>query len=351
MPSTALFQANSMQRPDRTHEITAFLLSRGWGRAKREYLAGDASFRRYERVFDGDRQAVLMDAPPPFEDVRPFMHVTGLIGAAGLSAPAIIESDTEEGFLLLEDLGDASFSRVLLRATEEESTLYMAAMDALLMLQKGVLPRDIPPYDAAVYLREVSLFSDWFMPQVLGLAASATLRSEYLAIWEALLADAQLASSVMVHRDYHADNLLWLPNRQGPLRVGMIDYQDALVGDPFYDVVSLLEDARRDVAADTVDAAFEHFINGLGISEVDARRRFCILGAQRNLKIIGIFTRLAVRDGKAHYLSFLPRVWGHLMRDLQHPAMKSLRTFLDTHIPLDARGAIVADASIGTLVL
>ena len=348
MPSPVL-SSPIIQRPDRSQEIAAFLARVGWGRATRSHLAGDASFRRYERVFDDERHAVLMDAPPPFEDVRPFIHVTHLLGDAGLSAPSLIETDETEGFLLLEDLGDDSFSRVLRQSPADELQLYKTAMDALLHLQRHVLPRDIAPYDAAVYLREIALFSDWFMPQIVGLAAAGKLRADYLNIWQELLAKGALTQSVMVHRDYHADNLLWLPDRAGYARVGMIDYQDALYGDPFYDVVSLLEDARRDVAPDTLSAAFGHFLDGAGVDHEAATMRYAMLGAQRNLKIIGIFTRLSVRDGKSHYLSLLPRVWAHLARDLSHPALAPLAGFLEQHVPASDRGVIAVDPTLGSL--
>lgn len=349
MPSPLILPSSHWVRPDRTPEINQFLDSIGWGNAERSHLAGDASFRRYERVVDVGRHAVLMDAPPPFEDVKPFVHVTGLLANAGLSVPSIIGADVDEGFLLLEDLGDASYSRVLRNDVSHEEEFYLAAMDALLMLQQRVNPENIAPYDAAVYLREVALFSDWFLPQVLGLSAAQSLRSDYLEIWGDILAQANLGQGCMVHRDYHADNLLWLADRKGAARVGMIDYQDALVGSPLYDVVSLLEDARRDVSEATVDSAFRRFVNAAGMREEHARQHFAVLGAQRNLKIIGIFTRLAVRDGKPHYLGYLPRVWGHLMRDLSHPAMAALRTFIDQHTPPSVRGAIGVDVSIGSL--
>lgn len=349
MPSPSAVNSLPPVRPDRSHEIAVFLERIGWGDAAHTYLAGDASFRRYERVTRGSQHTVLMDAPPPFEDVQPFVHVTQLLKAAGLSAPAIIEADIEEGFLLLEDLGDASFSRVLRQSPQKEPELYDAAMDALLHVQRHAVPEAIAPYDMAVYLREVALFSDWFLPQVLGKEKARLLRADYLSLWRDLGGAGALSTSVLVHRDYHADNLLWLPERDEYKRVGMIDYQDALCGDPFYDVVSLLEDARRDVGAQILERAFQRFLDGSGIADADARARFALLGAQRNLKIIGIFTRLCVRDGKPGYLAFLPRVWAHLHRDLTHPALAPLSAFIARHVPVDAQGIIPVDVSIGSL--
>ncbi len=346
--ASAMIQA-PFKRPDRSQEIALFLRQAGWGDAKRSHLAGDASFRAYERIEGQGRHAVLMDAPPPFEDVRPFVKVTHLLRAAGLSAPELFYADEEQGFLLLEDLGDDSYSRVLKASVEQELALYNAAMDALLLLQAQATSDSIPLYDEAVYLREVGLFSDWFMPQIVGRERALQLREEYLDRWREILAAQGLRQTVLVHRDYHADNLLWLGDRDASQRVGMLDYQDALKGDPYYDVVSLLEDARRDVADDSALCAFRRFVEAKGDSEAEGQRYVSILGAQRNLKIVGIFTRLAVRDKKPHYLHFLPRVWGHLVKDLQHPAMKPIRDFIEQHVPAQARGVIAVDDSLGSI--
>lgn len=356
MPSAHATDLFSLPRPDRSVEIDAFLEAVGWGDAVRSHLAGDASFRRYERVTMAGRPAVLMDAPPPWEDVRPFVKVTQVLKSLGLNAPGIVAADEEQGFLLLEDLGDASFTRVLKAAPEQELTLYQAAISALAVLQGRCKDTDphVPPYDDAVYMREVMLFADWFLPQVCGCEKALALKAEYTALWQGILRTAGLRQSVLVHRDYHADNLLWLPEREGIARVGMLDYQDALMGDPLYDVISLLEDARRDVKAEHVQACYAQFIRETGEEDVlGAERRYAILAAQRNLKIIGIFTRLCVRDGKPHYLDYLPRVWGHMMRDAQdarlRPHLAALHAFLDAHVPASARGIISVDPSRGSL--
>lgn len=336
-------------RPDRSGMIDQFLAGVGWGDATRGHLAGDASFRRYERVVRAGQPAVLMDAPPPWEDVRPFVAVTSLLRDAGLSAPAIHAADEVQGFLLLEDLGDDSFTRHLRQETRDEGVLYSAAVEALAGLQRSA-PAGIAPYDEAVYLREVALFSDWFLPQAVGIDRARELREVFLALWRDILMQAGLAQSVLVHRDYHADNLLWLPQREGMRRVGMLDYQDALLGDPFYDLVSLLEDARRDVLPGVADACFTQFLALSGERDVEAaQRRYAVLGAQRNMKIVGIFTRLCVRDGKPQYLSYLPRVWGHIMRDMRHPLLAPLGQFIAQHVPQDKQGVFVADMHAGSL--
>lgn len=340
-------------RPDRSPEMDAFLSRVGWQGAQRKMLAGDASFRRYERVSHQNTVAVLMDAPPPWEDVRPFVSVTKQLAQFGLSVPDILAADEESGFLLLEDLGDLSFTRLLAADSARERGLYLAATDALLAIQAaskqaaGALKQSLPAYDMAVYLREAGLFAEWFLPQVMGIEKATKLRREYLSLWEQVLRAAPLEQSTLAHRDYHADNLLWLADRQGHLAVGMIDYQDALLGDPAYDFASLMEDARRDVSSATVAACLTHFLAASGMDRPSFMTRYAVLAAQRNAKIIGIFTRLTVRDGKAHYLRYLPRVWNHFLNDLAHPALAPIRAFVDTHVPNGYRGEFAADVSIG----
>jgi aminoglycoside/choline kinase family phosphotransferase len=211
------------------------------------------------------------------------------------------------------------------------------------------LPYRPATYDSTVYLREISLFSDWFLPQALGADAATALRDGYVTLWRDLLEQASLAQSVLVHRDYHADNLLWQPHAQGIARVGMLDFQDALMGDAAYDMVSLLEDARRDVAETTVNACLQRYIAESGEDAENFLRRYAVLGAQRNAKIIGIFTRLAVRDGKPHYLHYLPRVWQHFERDLQHPALAPLKAWVDAHVPANMRHLSQIDMRIGSI--
>ena len=341
------------QRPERGPEMDAFLQQAGWGGASRRFLAGDASFRRYERVHSPSAVAVLMDAPPPWEDVRPFLTVTEQLQRSDVSVPEILAADAAQGFLLLEDFGDHSFTKLLNVHPERERETYLAATDALVAIHRAsVLNRtdfaaSLPPYDEAVYLREAALFAEWFLPQIVGLANAASLRAEFLALWREVLGAAGLQQHCLVHRDYHADNLFWVAGRDGHRAVGMIDYQDALWGDAAYDLASLLEDARRDVRPATMVDCFTHYVTETGESAHGFAERYAVLAAQRNAKIIGIFTRLCVRDGKAHYLDYLPRVWGHFLHDLSHPLLFSIRQFVDHHVPSEWRGAFLADRAIG----
>ncbi|MDA5194574.1 phosphotransferase [Govanella unica] len=334
----------------------AFLDSAGWSRAARVRIAGDASFRHYDRLESADGPAVLMDAAPPREDVRPFVAITRYLESLGLSAPGLIAADVAHGFLLLEDLGDDRYSRVIPREPAMERGLYEAAVDVLVDLHRHPVPGDLavgngetyvlPRYDDALYGRELQLFTDWYLPALTGTPMTVALRQEFIALWRAALAQLEPGRDVLVLRDYHADNLMWLPDRDGVARVGLLDFQDAVAGHPAYDLVSLLEDARRDVPPALADEMIDHYLGATGLDAEAFRRDYAILGAQRNVKIIGIFTRLYARDGKAAYLDLIPRVWGLLDRDLAHPALADLKLWFDRHVPAARRGvAPRADAT------
>lgn len=304
----------------------AFLDRAGWGGADILPLAGDASFRRYFRIRRGTDSAVLMDAPPEHEDSRPFLAVAEHLDSIGFRAPRVLAKDLDAGLILLEDFGDARMKEAIEADPAAEMAIYRQAIDLLADLH-GHPAGPIPPYDMAVYQREAGLFPLWYMPAV-GLDADA---EGYAAAWEAALAPVEADRSVSVLRDYHAENIMLLADGS----LGLLDFQDALAGHPAYDLVSLLQDARRDVPL-AIEAAM--------IERYAARRPFdaaayALLGAQRNAKILGIFTRLWKRDGKPRYLAFQPRVWGYLERDLAHPALAPVKTWFDAHVPADQRAA------------
>ena len=330
------------QLPCREAEIEAFAAASGWGDAALEMLPGDASFRRYIRLRRGGETTMLMDAPPARENVRPYALIASLLGEAGYSAPRILARDAERGFVLLEDLGDALFTRVLNAGGENAEPLYAAAIDLLAewhttpLLQRGAA--ELPAYDTALLLQEASFFSDWFLPAVLGAEKAKGLRDEYLALWRGILGKAPLAESHFVHRDYHVDNLIWLPEREGHARIGLLDFQDGVRGDPAYDVVSLLEDARRDVPPELAAKMRARYLAAVKTEADMFDTAAAVLAAQRSSKIIGIFMRLNLRDGKPVYLKHIPRVWGYLMRDVEHPLLRGLGGWLDRHVPPELRG-------------
>jgi N-acetylmuramate 1-kinase len=273
-----------------------FLARHGWGGAEIRPLAGDASFRRYFRVHLDGKTAVLMDAPPEHEDIGPFLKVAGHLLDRGFSPPRPLGIDREKGLLLLEDFGDDRVGPLLQREPHREREIYGAAVDILAELAAQPAPDDIPPYDDAAMAREVELFTDWYSP-ALGLAHDP---EPYLAAWREAWRDVvalALANPVLVLRDYHVDNLMVLPDREA---LGLLDFQDALAGHPGYDLVSLLQDARRDVSPELEEAMLERYYGAANVADRALfRAHYEVLGAQRNTKILGIFTRLWKRDGKA----------------------------------------------------
>jgi len=323
---------------ERASAITGFLASAGWDAVQPSPLAADASFRRYYRLADRDRRAVLMDAPPPHEDVRPYIAVAAMLRGHGLSAPEIFAEDSERGMLLIEDFGDDTYTRLLARGADE-TQLYALAIDTLIALQRAVpAPPALPPYDETALLGEAALLIDWYAPLALGAPLPQAARDDYLGLWREILPLTVLPSPTLVLRDYHVDNLMLLRGRTGVQGCGLLDFQDALCGPASYDLVSLLEDARRDVPTALREAMIERYLAAFpGIDRGAFRRSAAILAAQRNAKIIGIFTRLWRRDGKAQYLDHIPRVWRLLEADLQEPTLRPLARWLDRHLPVVAR--------------
>ena len=316
----------------------AFLAQAGWGQAAIVPLAGDASFRRYFRVIDGARRAVLMDAPPPHEDPRPFISIAEHLTENGFAAPRILARDLEEGLVLIEDFGDLRVKEHVEEQPEAERDVYRRAVDLLAALHR--LPAgDVPPYDRAVYQREAGLFTEWYCPAI-GLPVDG---EGYVRAWDAVLPIVERSSSpvVTVLRDYHAENIM-LIDRAASYGLGLLDFQDALAGHPAYDLVSLMQDARRDVPPALEAAMLDHY-RAIAHPPADFDAAYAVLGAQRNAKIIGIFTRLWKRDGKPRYLSYLPRMWGLLERDLAHPALAPVAAWFAANIPADQRHHALED--------
>ncbi|SFR96312.1 aminoglycoside phosphotransferase family protein [Sphingomonas jatrophae] len=299
----------------------AFLASAGWGGAAILPLAGDASFRRYFRVVGERGRAVLMDAPPEHEDCGPFLRVADHLRMLGFRAPAVLAQDLAAGLVLLEDFGDARMKEVVEADPARERPVYAQAIDLLWQLHAHPAA-PVPAYDMAVLLREVGLFPEWYAP-ALGIEVDA---DGYTDAWGSVLGDVAQSRAVTVLRDYHAENVMLLADGS----LGLLDFQDALAGHPAYDLVSLLQDARRDVSSDLEAEMLDHY------GELD-RTAYALLGAQRNAKILGIFTRLWKRDGKPAYLGYQPRVWRYLERDLAHPALAPVRAWFDANVPVAAR--------------
>ena len=311
----------------------AFLASNGWGGAAIDPLPGDASFRRYFRISHPEKgPAMLMHAPPPNEDPLPFLRAAYWLCENALRAPRVFGEQADQGFVLLEDFGTVRMREFLDDNPDQETAVYQGAIEALGKLHQ--LPAGpFPEYSLAEYQREAGLFIDWFCP-ARGLTVDA---DGWKAAWDAVLSPMMQRQSpgVVVLRDYHAENIMLLGSPQAQ---GLLDFQDALVGHPAYDLVSLLQDARRDVSPQLEARMLESYLAMTGEGE-DFTADYARLGAQRNAKIVGIFVRLWQRDGKPRYLDYIPRVWALMERDLAHPALEPVARWFAANIPADVRAA------------
>jgi N-acetylmuramate 1-kinase len=347
----------------RLRALRQFLAEAGHGQSRRERMAGDASIRSYARLRRGERSFILMNSPkrpdgPAIydgksysaavhlaEDVRPFVAIAGALRSRGFSAPKIHDADLEQGFLITEDFGtdgvmDGEPPRPIMAryevATDLLARLHGEDASSVLPLAPQVTYR-IPPFDIGAMLTEIGLMLEWYLPDR-GAVPSALLRGEFTAMWRELLQHPLAAPKAWMLRDYHSPNLLWLPAREGIARVGIIDFQDAVMGPPAYDVVSLLQDARIDVTQEIERALFNRYIEArmtadAGFDASAFAAHYAIMSAQRNTRLLGTFARLNRRDGKPHYLKHQPRIWSYLNRALAHPALASLRDWYAAHVP------------------
>lgn len=312
--------------------VETFLAKANWSGAEIEPLAGDASFRRYFRIRRGDKTAILMDAPPPNEDPYPFLRAAKWLDENGMRAPVILAQDSTRGLVLLEDFGEARMRDYLDQWPTDEAEVYRAAVDALVELHR-LPPGPFLDYSMAEYSREARLFIEWYCPaQSLYVDVPG-----FTAAWEKALSPMlpRQRPGVTVLRDYHAENIMLLG---GLKKQGLLDFQDALAGHKAYDLVSLLQDARRDVSPELEREMFDYYVARTGAGP-DFAADYARLGAQRNAKIVGIFVRLWKRDGKPRYLDLIPRVWGLLERDLAHPALEPVAQWFEANIPADLRQA------------
>ena len=346
----------------------------GWSAARARFLAGDASVRSYVRLALGDKQALLMDwerqpdGPPldngqPYsriahlaEDVGPFVAVARALREARLPAPEIYAHDLERGFLLIEDFGDYALGR-LVEQSGEIATLYRPAVDLLLRLREADIPRvlpisddrahALPDYDASALQAEVALLLDWFLPAMTSRPLPANARREFEALWQAQFDWLARQETGLLLRDFHSPNLIALTPGDPRGALGLIDFQDAVIGHPAYDLVSLLQDARLTVPPEVEAHLFRHYCaragqQGAGFDAGVFARAYALFGAQRNTKILGIFARLALRDGKPAYLTHIPRARDYLERNLQHPALAPLRAWFDRHMPGQTDAQVLA---------
>lgn len=299
---------------DRRALSEAFLSGAGWGQAERRFLAGDASDRSYDRLRQHGKSAVLMDAPVgKGDDPATFLEIAAHLSGLGLSAPKCYAQDLKQGFLLLEDLGDSVYASVLKTNPACEISLYTAATQVVAHVQRHPAPPDLPNLQAQDWAQAACMSLDWYRFAITG--GRVDVGDFRDALTDALCRHAD-GARVMILRDYHAENLLWLPDRDGLARVGLLDFQLAQMGQPGYDLVSLLQDARRDVSRETEAAMARLFCDDTGSDHAQFRAAYATLGAQRALRILGIFARLCLHGGKAGYVALIPRVWNHLQQNL-----------------------------------
>jgi N-acetylmuramate 1-kinase len=362
---------SAAQRVDRIGEIMAFLDAEpAWAGARIAYLQGDASTRAYARLQSGDRTALLMDAPrqpdgPPIRDgksyskiaclaedmVRPFVAIGGVLRASGLSAPEVLAADLDAGLLLVEDLDDRLYGREV-AAGASQAELWRAAVDVLVHLRCVPLPpqlllRDgstvaLPRRDRAAFEIEIDLLLDWLWPELKGGPASDSVRAEFRAVWAPILDTMLALPGGWFLRDFHSPNLIWMPERNGVARVGILDFQDALNEHFAFDLVSLLQDARVDVAERLEQDLLDYYCDRVAAREPGFDRKtfaaaYAAYGAQRNTRLLGLWARLMRRDGKPHYLQHYPRTWGYLARNLRYVTLAPLAAWYGRHFPESER--------------
>lgn len=353
-----------MSPEERAQALDRLLQEAGFGAAAREPLAGDASTRRYERLILADRRAILMDAPRSAESppcppeaseeerlrlgwnatsrlaasrVEAFVAAAAYLKGLGLSAPEILGADLEAGYAVVEDLGEALIARVAADGGDEVA-LYAAAGDAMGAVQTAAPPAQLEghgaawpllDYDALALRVNADLFTEWLPRLAPDIRFSDADRARFEALRSDLIARALAFPRVMTLRDYHAENLIWLPEREGPARVGLLDFQDALRGWSGWDYMMLVQDARRDISPAAEDAAARALLERTGGSRAYLEEEAAILGALNSFRLLGLFSRLVARDGKPRYASFMPRVWRTLDRNLDHPALRDARGFVE----------------------
>jgi hypothetical protein len=317
-------------------EALVFLAENGFAAAARHPLPADASFRSYTRLEGGPRPALLMDAPPPQEDLGPFLRIGAHLRAAGLSAPEIIAADPHQGFALIEDFGAKTMAQ-LLDAGDAAAPHYLAATAALARLHAVPPPPGLPGWGAdRMADTAAATFLGWWWPACFGGPPPEAVSAGFGRAIHAML--APFAAAGFVHRDFFPANLMPLPERAPPADVGLLDFQDAALGHPAYDLVSLVEDARRDVDPKVRAACIAHYLELRPELDPEAyRAAMAAMAAQRHLRVACLWVRLARRDGKPHYLQHGPRCWALLARALEHEATAPLRDFLDKHVPVALR--------------
>lgn len=305
--------------------IANALRAAGWGGAEAAPLAGDASRRRYFRVRQGSKSAMLMDAPPTYcEDIQPFLDIGAHLRALGLSAPEIYYASRTDGLILMEDFGDGLYANLLADDRTHEALYYDAAVDVLVDIQTAETNLSLPEYGPPVLAQTGASAYSWYAKY----SGAADQSAEFIAAFDKAYGALGDFQKSMTLRDFHAENLLWLRERDAGKRVGLLDFQDAALCHPVYDLVSLGTDGRRDVSPEIFARAIQRYADKTQTTPEALSYAIAVFSVQRNMRILGLFVRLAVRDGKPNYLGHIPRVWRYLTTSLQHPQLSEMRELI-----------------------
>jgi len=321
-----------------------FIARNGWAHANVSFLAGDCSHRHYYRLKSPSGEtSVLMDAYGPDEKIEEFVRITLLLNQLGCSSPKILGYDSTERFILLEDLGDATFTYCLKEGLDP-FPLYETAIDTLIHIHQNFdisKAMDLPTYSVEEMLNKSSLFLEWYYPAIQGKEVSTDIKKEWNTAWRQSFEILEAAPKTIILRDFHVDNLLWLKEREGYQRCGLLDFQDAALGAQAYDLVSLFEDARQDVSSDLTKKLLERYLSHFPYLDPEAfMAQYYTLGAQRITRIIGVFSRMLLQNSRDHYMKFLPRAWKWLENDLKHDNLAGIRCWFDTYVPTEKRSVI-----------
>ncbi len=322
--------SNDLKESSRQRLKSEFLLNKGFKDYEIRGLPADASFRNYSRLLKDNQSFILMDCPPEHYSLQPFVTIGTHLLNSGFSAPKIYEQDHNNGFMILEDLGVISINHLLKSDQKDlEERIYKKIIRLLSEIQKISPPAELDVYSPELLRKEANVFLDWFLPIFNGEAPTEKQKEEYNVLWNKILSSINLSGQCLTLRDYHVDNLMYLEEREGINKIGLLDFQDAIIGSPAYDLVSLIEDARRDIAPAFANDLINYYLSlNSAFNRKDFLALYSILGAQRNFRILGVFARKATRDKNSQYLKYVPRVRKYLEKDLSHPLLAPLKEWL-----------------------
>jgi aminoglycoside/choline kinase family phosphotransferase len=322
----------------------AFIEKSGWGNAEISFLAGDCSNRTYDRLTRPDKTtAVLMDAYGENEKIQSFVDISALLNRLGCSAPKVLSKDLENRFLLLEDFGDETFTMCLEKDINPD-ILYESATNALVHLHKNfdlTMSPSLPAYDPKTLLEQANVFLEWYFPSIHGKKASSLIVKEWEIAWHDAFRLIETAPKTIILRDFHVDNLVWLKDRNSIQQCGLLDFQDASIGPQVYDLVSLFEDVRQDVSPTLTKRLLKEYLSHFPLLDEESfMAQYYTVGAQRATRIIGVFSRMLLKQNRDHYMRFIPRTWKWLENDLKHDNLLAIRHWFDQYFPEEKRRAI-----------